>query len=169
MNALQNDFLKSVVPAAQAAQRKWSVPASVTIAQAILESGWGQSALARKAYNFFGIKAVAHATPDGYVEFPTSEFVDGRRLSEMAHFARYTSPAEGFLSHAVLLATTMRYKPAMAVADAPYKFCVQLQKCGYSTNPAYAEELWTLIERYDLTQFDIKPDGPAAVAQEVAA
>ncbi|MDR3723285.1 MAG: glucosaminidase domain-containing protein [Terracidiphilus sp.] len=169
MNAQQNAFFKSIVPAAQAAQRKWCVPVSVTIAQAILESGWGQSALARKAYNFFGIKAAAHAAPDGYAEFPTKEFVDGRRVSEMARFARYASPAEGFAAHAVLLATTVRYKPAMAVAADPYKFCVQIQKCGYSTNPAYAEELWTLIERFDLTQYDIKPDGPAAAAQEVAA
>ncbi len=61
MNAQQNAFLKMAVPGAQAAQKKWGVPASVTIAQAILESGWGASSLAKQANNFFGIKAVASA------------------------------------------------------------------------------------------------------------
>ena len=169
MNAQQNAFLKSVVPAAQAAQRKWSVPASVTIAQAILESGWGASALARKANNFFGIKAVAHANPDGYMEFPTTEFVDGRRLTEMAKFAHYASPVDSFDAHAVLLSLTARYKPAMAAAGDPSRFAAELQLCGYSTNPQYATELRKLIAEFDLIQYDIPPDGPAAAAREVAA
>jgi len=162
MNAQQNDFLKSVVPAAQAAQRKWGVPASVTIAQAILESGWGQSALARQANNFFGIKATAHADTSSYTEFPTSEFVDGRRVSEMAKFARYASPAASFDAHAVLLALTARYKPAMAVRNNAAAYALELQVCGYSTNPAYGSELGNLIRLYDLTQYEIPPEDPAA-------
>lgn len=162
MNAAQNAYFKLAVPAAQAAQKKWGVPASVTIAQGALESGWALSALARKANNFFGIKAVAHANPDGYMEFTTAEFIDGRRITEMAKFARYATPEASFDAHAVLLSTTMRYKPAMAVAHDPAQFCTALQKCGYSTNPRYAAELLELIQQYDLTQYDLKPDGPAA-------
>lgn len=168
MNAQQNAFLKSAVPAAQAAALKWSVPASITIAQAILESGWGTSALARKANNFFGIKAVASASLGAYVEFTTAEFVDGRRVQELAKFARYPSPAASFEAHAVLLATITRYKPAMAVCADPSRFAAELQLCGYSTNPNYATGLRTLINEFDLTQYDIRPDDPAA-AQEVAA
>lgn len=155
MNALQNAFFKLVVLPAQTAMRKWGVPASITISQAILESGWGRSALSRVANNFFGIKAVANASPDGYAEFPTTEFVDGRRLSEMAKFARYPSPAASFDAHAILLATTTRYKPAMGQSHDPAAFAQQLQKCGYSTNPAYAAGLMQLVTEFDLTQYDI--------------
>jgi flagellum-specific peptidoglycan hydrolase FlgJ len=167
MNQKQNDFLKMAVPAAQAAQRKWGVPASVTIAQAILESGWGNSALARVANNYFGIKAVANAAVGNYAEFPTTEFVDGRRVAALARFARYASPTASFNAHAVLLALTSRYKPAMA-AQGPLEYAQTLQRCGYSTNPNYAEMLWELVSEFDLTQFDIQPDDPA-VAREVAA
>lgn len=168
MNAQQNEFLKLAVPAAQAAQRKWGVPASVTIAQAILESGWGQSALARQANNFFGIKATAHADSGSYTEFPTTEFVDGRRVSEIAKFARYPSPTGSFDAHAVLLALTERYQPAMAVRNDAGAFASELQICGYSTNPAYGSELRSLIQLYDLSQYDTPPDDQAA-AKAVAA
>jgi flagellum-specific peptidoglycan hydrolase FlgJ len=169
MNAQQNEFLKVAAPAAQSAQKKWGVPASVTIAQAILESGWGQSALAKQANNFFGIKAVANANAASYEEFPTTEFVDGRRVSEMAKFARYPTPTDGFTAHGLLLAMVTRYKPAMAVCTDPKAFAAALQSCGYSTNPSYAALLDQLIADYDLTQYDIKPDGPAAAAQQTAA
>lgn len=168
MNQAQNQFLKMAVPAAQAAQRKWGVPASVTIAQAILESGWGQSALARKANNFFGIKAVANADSGSYAEFPTSEFVDGRRVSEMAKFARYATPAASFEAHAVLLAMTTRYKPAMNFWCDPASFAAEIQRCGYSTNPNYAVGLMKLVDEFDLAQYDVPPNDPAR-AQEVAA
>lgn len=169
MNAQQSTFLKTVVPAAQATQRKWGVPSSVTIAQAICESSdkqgrWGQSALARVANNYFGIKAVAHADAAHYAEFATHEFVDGRSTSQMARFARYASPSESFLAHGTLLALTGRYQPAMAAARDVPLFCEQLQACGYSTNPHYAETLMKLIRQYDLTQYDLSPDAPASQA-----
>src|ERR1039458_8854383 len=71
--------LHAVVAAAQAAQRKWRVPASVTLAQWIFESSWGTSELARTANNYFGIKAHQGAAPGTYCEFITPEFVDGQR------------------------------------------------------------------------------------------
>ena len=169
MTEKQNAFLKSAVPAAVLAQQKWGVPASVTIAQAILESGWGQSALAKQANNFFGIKAAASAAPASYAEFTTDEFIDGRRVRELAKFARYATPAASFDAHATLLALTSRYKPAMAFCGDPLRFLSELHLCGYSTNPNYAADLQKLITEFDLTQYDIKPDGPAAAAEEAAA
>ncbi len=168
MNAQQNAFLQSVVPGAQAAEKKYGIPASVTLAQAILESGWGQSALAKKANNFFGIKAVG-AIAGSYVEFPTEEFVDGRRVREMAKFARYPSPAASFDAHAVLLSLSPRYEPAMAACGDPSQFAQELQACGYSTNPNYAAALRKLIAEFNLSQYDLEPDGPAVAAREVAA
>jgi flagellum-specific peptidoglycan hydrolase FlgJ len=172
MNALQNAFLTMAVPAAQAAQRRWSVPASVTIAQAILESsnaaGWGQSELTRTANNLFGVKAHHLTDPSSYVELPTHEVLNNHLDLVEARFERYETPAESFEDHAKLLAMARRYRPAMAVRGDVQSFCEQLERCGYSTNPQYAETLEKLIRIYDLTQYDVPPDDPAK-AQEVAA
>lgn len=172
MNAQQNRFLQTVVPAAQAAQRKWGVPASITIAQAILESsnnlGWGQSQLAREYNNYFGIKAAHNAAPNTYVELPTHEYVNGAEVTEEAEFVRYADPGQSFEAHARLLVLASRYRPAMAVRNDPAAFACQLQACGYSTSPTYASGLCRLIRIYDLTQYDVPPDDPAQEA-EVAA
>jgi flagellum-specific peptidoglycan hydrolase FlgJ len=171
VNGLQNAFLKMVIPAAQAAQRKWGIPASVTIAQSILESsnqlGWGQSQLAREANNYFGIKAEHLAKPGTYVEFPTKEYVHGKIQVEEADFARYEDVNGSFEAHAKLLAVAQRYRPAMAVAKDPEAFARQLQLCDYSTNPTYASGLTHLISLYDLTQYDVPPD-PTATQAKVA-
>lgn len=171
VNALQRTFLDTIAPWAQAAQRKWAVPASVTMAQAILESsnekGWGQSDLARECNNFFGIKAAHSAAPNTYKTFSTHEYVGGELVTVPAEFARYDSPAESFEAHARLLARARRYWPAMRVRTSPEAFAEELQLCGYSTNPNYGRSLATLIRLYDLTKYDVRPDGPAAV-QEAA-
>jgi flagellum-specific peptidoglycan hydrolase FlgJ len=161
VNSTEQTFLTNTVLAAQQAQRQFGIPACITIAQATLESGWGQSALARQANNYFGVKANAKATPAQYAEFPTEEFVDGRKVEEMARFARYSTPAAGFEAHAYLLNMALRYRPAMAVKNDPAKFAQALQDCGYSTNPNYAALLMKLVREFDLEQYDILPGSPA--------
>ena len=172
MNAQQNAFLRLTVPMAQAAQRKYGVPASVTIAQAIIESsnalGWGKSQLAREANNFFGIKATDQKNPDHYIELATHEVLKNHIELIEAKFARYEDPAESFEAHARLLAVAHRYEPCMATANDPELFCMRLQQCGYSTNPSYGVTLYKLIKDYDLTQYDVPPEPPAKAA-EVAA
>lgn len=164
VNQKQSDFLQRTVGAAQHSQRVTGVPASITLAQAILESGCGQSALAVRSNNYFGIKA---RVGEDYREFSTYEFVDGRRVREIARFARYPSPAESFRAHAALLATLPRYRPAMAVCSYPQAFAEQLQACRYSTDPNYARKLMELVDQFDLTQYDVPPDTDPA--KEVAA
>lgn len=161
VNAAQSEFMRVVVPAAQYSQRRFGVPASVTIAQAILESGWGRSDLATHCGNYFGIKAGAHATPDTYEEFPTTEYVNGAPLHEMARFVRYPNASLCFGAHARLLACAPRYAPAMAARNDPAEFAQRLQACGYSTNPDYAHLLDVLMHDYDLTQYDLTPEPPA--------
>ena len=169
MTPQESEFLKTTAPAAQFSQRMCGVPASITIAQAILESGWGKSELAREGNNFFGIKAV-HAAGIGaansYIEFNTIEYEHGVKVTIPADFARFRTVTGGFISHARLLAIAPRYKPAMAVRNDAAKFAEQLQLCGYSTNPNYAAMLMTLVKEFNLTQYDAPPD-PAA-QQEVA-
>lgn len=174
MNSLQAAFLRVTVPPAQAAQRKWEVPASVTLTQAILESsnseGWGQSQLAREYNNYFGIKAEHLSDPETYVDMPTAEFVRGELEHVEAPFERYDSLAGSFDDHARLLATARRYQPAMAARSDPGAFAAALQKCGYSTAPTYGSRLVAIMRLYDLQQYDIPPDGTAAAAaKEVAA
>jgi len=158
--------LKIVVPAAQESAQRWGVPASVTLAQWIVESSWGESKLAILANNFFGVKALQPNTPDTYEEFPTAEYEGGKRVIVAALFQKYATEAGSFDEHARLLATAARYKPAMAVAHIPTAFACALQKCGYSTSPTYAAGLSELIREFNLTQYDTVP--PAA-AQEQAA
>jgi flagellum-specific peptidoglycan hydrolase FlgJ len=164
----QRAFIASLVDGARASQEAWGVPASITIAQAIQESGWGKSELAIKARNYFGVKAVQDAA---YVQFPTNEVLkDGRTVRELAHFAFYRSPAESFDAHGKLLATHVRYQPAMAAVDDPAAFALQLQACGYSTDPNYPSELMRLVKQFNLTQYDTPlPPNPGSAAREMAA
>jgi flagellum-specific peptidoglycan hydrolase FlgJ len=170
MNELQSIFLKNAVPGALQSQRETGIPASITIAQAILESsnklGWGQSYLARKYNNYFGIKAIHGAMPDSYVELETPEVVHGKTVVELARFARYLIPADSFKAHGRLLSISARYAPAMAVRNDPAQFAAQLQKCGYSTNPNYAQALMKLVAEFDLTQYDVpQATSPAMPAE----
>ena len=165
MNAKEMLFLRQIVPAAQATMKVSGVPASVTIAQAILESGWGDSLLARQANNFFGIKAEHLGEPDSYEAFPTAEYQNGTRVMVEAEFEWFPTVTDCFEDHAGLLSQASRYAPAMAAKGNAIAFAHQLQICGYSTNrpplaakpPFYADELIQLIDEFDLEQYDVKP------------
>ena len=169
MTQAESIFLSKTTPAAMATARQYGVPASIALAQAICESGWGKSKLATQANNYFGVKATHLTDPETYVEMPTEEFVHGVEKSELADFERYISATESFKAHARLLSMAERYKPAMAVAADPDHFAIELQQCGYSTSPSYAVELMMLVKEYDLQQYDVKPEtAPAAPAGEKA-
>jgi flagellum-specific peptidoglycan hydrolase FlgJ len=159
-------FLKARVPGAIESHRLYGVPASITLAQAALESGWGLSQLSREAFNDFGIKAAQDASE--YCELRTKEFINGIEKDVMAKFARYSSLADGFAHHALLLARSKRYAPAMAVAADAAKFADELQMCGYSTNPNYAAGLMQLVRQFNLTQYDTEPEPPAQAKEQAA-
>lgn len=153
-NPQQVDWLHQMIPAAQASQAKYAIPASVTLAQCILESGWGSTTLAKTSCNFFGVKAHHLNDPTTYTEFPTAEYESGRRVMIRALFEKYPSATSSFEDHARLLAMSPRYAPAMAERSDPLAFAEQLQACGYSTSPTYGKTLATIIHAYDLTQYD---------------
>jgi flagellum-specific peptidoglycan hydrolase FlgJ len=147
----EQKFLSVAIPAAQLTQAKYRVPASITVAQAILESGWGKSGLSVQANNYFGVKAVQG---EDYVDFRTTEYVRGVKEIVLAEFAKYHSMAESFAAHAKLLATLKRYAPAMAVANDPRAFAVAIKLGGYSTAADYPQELMTLVGEFNLAQYD---------------
>ncbi len=156
-------------PAAQASEREFGVPASVTLAQAKFESAdangnAGRSKCALEANNYFGIKAVGN---EDYCQFPTKEFKTGKPYVEpKAHFAKYASVEESFIAHGRLLSTLSRYRPAMESAHDPIAFAAQLQRCGYSTNEKYASLLTSEIRIYQLQQYDLPPEPPTPAKQE---
>ena len=151
----QTDFISKVVSGAQAGQQKYGVLASMTIAQAILESGWGQHTIAN---NLFGIKV--NGTIGKTVTVSTKEFVNGDYVNTVAAFRTYDSTADSVTDHSMFLAQNPRYKNLLGCKDYT-KSCELLQQDGYATEPDYAVQLIGLIKEYKLDQYDTLPVKPA--------
>ena len=149
----QQAFISLVAPGAVAAQQRFGVPASVTIAQAIEESAWGQSSLAARYHNLFGIKG---AGPAGSVTLPTKEYENGSWVTIDAQFAVYRNDAESIAGHAELLATSGYYARAMADRAYPDAFANDLTGV-YATDPDYGANLIALMKLYNLYQYDTAP------------
>jgi spore coat assembly protein SafA len=146
-----NAFIDSIAADAIRSQRTTGVPASVTIAQAILESGWGRSELTRQANNYFGIKGTG---PAGSVTMRTREVFNGREVYVNAQFRKYNSAAESFADHAQFFIRNPRYATAMRHTNDAFRFAAEIHKAGYATDPNYTNLLHRLMREYDLTRFD---------------
>jgi flagellum-specific peptidoglycan hydrolase FlgJ len=149
----QQAFIDAVAPGAIAAQRRYGVPASVTIAQAIDESGWGQSTLASQDHNLFGIKGTG---PAGSVSLPTQEYQNGQLVTSTSSFRAYNNTAESIDDHGRLLATSGYYRKSMADRRNPDAFARSLTGI-YATDPSYGTKLITLMQHYDLYRYDAAP------------
>jgi flagellum-specific peptidoglycan hydrolase FlgJ len=197
LTAQQLQFLLRVTPAAIESQRKYEIPACVTVAQAILESataaGWGSSSLFRLANNPFGIKychlgsghppigSSAHGPigsspapgtddrmsrstnqpiPQDYGAFDalTWEIENGQKKFVTAQFQCFPNLDAAFAAHALLLRGP-RYRPAFAWRGDWKQFAERLgpktspldmEHCGYSTNPSYSAELIKIVNLYRL-------------------
>src|SRR5690348_5019167 len=112
----KQDFLNAANAAALAASRTSGFPAGITVAQAALESNWGNSQLARDAHNYFGIKA--HGAHER-VSYPTFECVSGKTIRVTADFACYHSMAECFAYCDRLTAAVGCYAEAPACGHTP--------------------------------------------------
>jgi LysM repeat protein len=146
-----NAFIDSIAADAIRNQRETGVPASVTIAQAILESDWGRSKLAREANNFFGLKGTG---PAGSVTMRTREVINGREVYVNAPFRKYHTPQECFADRARLFAQSPRYARAMQYTHDAFRFAEEIHKAGYATDPKYTDKLHRIMRQYNLTQFD---------------
>jgi hypothetical protein len=148
-------FLNLAGGAARTSATRTGVPASITVAQAILESDWGRSGLAQSASNYFGVKALGGLGDDGVVWMPTAEYTPGGQLYQtVSAFRAYKSLSDSILDHDQLLARLDRYAPAMQVATDPRQFAHLLVQGGYATDPAYADKLISLMDQYNLYQLD---------------
>jgi hypothetical protein len=151
----QMAFLNTAAQAARQGQALTGVPASVTVAQAILESDWGRSTLAQNANNYFGMKVMGTLGNDGLVWMPTSEYDDSGQLYQTTSaFRAYKSLADSTADHDRLLGSAARYSSAMQSAGDPKQFATLIAEAGYSTDPSYADKLVALMDRYNLYQLD---------------
>jgi LysM repeat protein len=122
------------------------IPASITMAQGILESGAGTSVLSRNSNNHFGIKCKEDWTGGKY-------YHDDDKPQEC--FRVYNDPAESFADHSDFLLTRPRYAPLFQLSITSYKYWAYgLKEAGYATNPKYAQLLIGYIEEYKLADLD---------------
>lgn len=125
----------------------FGIPASITLAQGILESGSGRGRLATQANNHFGIKCHDWTGPRIFHDDDT----------EQECFRKYDNPNQSYRDHSLFLANRRRYENLFRYNSNDYKSWAKgLKKAGYATDPKYAHKLIALIERYELYRYDKK-------------
>ena len=153
--AAKRAFIERLAPYAETLQQQYNILPSVTLAQAILESDWGQSELASKYHNLFGVKGTAQQQT---AIMSTKEFQHGKWVTVRARFRVYPSDQAAMRDHALLFVNGTswnRRQYAAVVAAQDYHTAARaLQQAGYATDPKYASKLVSVIQQYKLTQYD---------------
>jgi len=136
-------FVAAIWQHAKRAARELGVDARALIAQAALETGWGQRGIrhadGRNSHNLFGIKA--SGWNGERANSTTHEYRGGVRNNETAEFRSYASPADSFADYVRLLKTSPRYRKALQAGNNVREFASNLQQAGYATDPDYAEKI----------------------------
>ena len=154
------EFISLFGPIAREDMRRSGIPASITLAQAALESGWGKTAKS-SFRNLFGIKGKGNA---GSALVWTHEIRDGgRREVKQDYFAQYASYLDSINAHSVYLLTAkrkkglngLRYGEALTHIFEPDIFAHKLKEGGYATSPTYAEKLINLMKGHNLYKWDV--------------
>ena len=140
------DYIRKYRKIAVDEMKRYHVPASITLAQGLLESGAGKSQLARKSNNHFGIKC--------------GKYWEGRtvRANDDAPnecFRAYRHPKDSYRDHSKFLRGGTRYASLFKLKITDYKGWARgLKRCGYATSPTYANQLINIIELYKLHHYD---------------
>lgn len=144
------NFIQSVAPGAIQGWNKYGVLPSITVAQAILESGWGSSTLSTRAHNLFGIKGSYNGH---YVNMPTREVYNGQSVYINDNFRAYANNSESVEDHGNFLYVNSRYRNLLG--DTNYvSVANKLRQDGYATDPSYARLLIQLVQENGLNQLD---------------
>lgn len=147
-----NQFIALLLTDAQAAYQETNVPVSFTIAEAALESGWGESQLAKEGKNLFGVKA--DKSWDGAtIVMKTREFRHGQWVMEDAHWRKYSSWQACMVDHGKFLRTNPRYEECFQ-CDGGEDFARAVARCGYATDPDYATKLIATMKAHGMQHFD---------------
>ncbi|MFC0290012.1 glucosaminidase domain-containing protein [Bombilactobacillus bombi] len=146
----QVEFLKRIKAGSINSWQQYQILPSITAAQAILESGWGNSQLAQKYNNLFGIKGSNNGQA---IVLPTGEEVNGTNITIDSQFRVYASWDESMADHGIFLNNNSRYHNLLGIQD--YRQVAQLlQQDGYATASNYAQALIRIIERNNLQAWD---------------
>lgn len=145
-------FLDLIAPAARASHRASGIPASFTLAQAALESGWGASKLSTLGRNLFGVKA-DKAWKGEVLMMQTKEFENGRPVMVMARWRQYPTWAACLADRVEFFKRNKRYAACFKETTGE-GWCRAVAAAGYATDPAYAAKLLAMIKGRDLTRFD---------------
>ena len=149
-NASQQAFIQSVAPGAIQGWNEYKVLPSITVAQAIVESGWGRSTLSTQAHNLFGIKGSYNGNS---VVMRTREVYGVRSVYVNANFRAYANNSESVTDHGRFLNVNSRYSNLLG--DTNYvSVANKLQQDGYATDPSYANTLIRFVQTYNLNQLD---------------
>lgn len=147
-------FIKAIAPEAQAMQNQYHIKASITMAQAILESNWGTSKLASQYHNLFGIKGTG---PNSKL-MTTKEYTRGKWVVIKDRFKVYPSWSASIKDHTQLMLNGTQYKQEnyeRVIKAKNYREAAQaLQDANYATDPDYASKLINVIKTYNLDKYD---------------
>jgi LysM repeat protein len=168
----QDEYIRRFKVIAMREMERSGVPASIKLAQGILESGAGSSKLARSANNHFGIKCGSNWNGDTYFREDDDYDEEGRLIKSC--FRQYRNAEASFVAHSEFLrdpAKSFRYGFLFRLDPADYKAWANgLRTSGYATNPSYPELLISIIERNNLQQFDqssVVIDNPGVVTTPI--
>jgi peptidoglycan hydrolase-like protein with peptidoglycan-binding domain len=151
----KEEFINSIKEGGLKGKADYGILPSLTIAQAILESGWGSSKLSQEAKNLFGIKAFSN-WEGRKVTLPTTEWYGDQKQMVDADFRGYDTFNDSIEDHSRLL-SNRRYKPVRDSTD--YKeACQKIYECGYATDSNYSSKLIKIIEDNRLYEFDSVSD-----------
>jgi flagellum-specific peptidoglycan hydrolase FlgJ len=158
----QEIFIAKIAAAAVADYKDSKVLPSITIAQAILESSWGDSGLTAKANNLFGIKGKG---PAGSVTMATKEHVGGKIITVDAAFRKYNTWAESIADHSKLL-QNKRYAAVLTARDG-VTAAYAIKAAGYATDVNYPKLLIDIINKYKLYQYDVEAQKGAEFVDKI--
>ena len=160
----QTQFISEVRPYAERAAARLGIDPDILVAQAALETGWGQfvprNAQGESSHNYFGIKADSRWEGE-QVTHRTKEFLGGRARSQVASFRAYSSAQQSFEDYAEFVASQPRYQQALNASSA-HSYLNELQRAGYATDPHYADKIMGILPR-------LRPDASMAAQQSLDA
>ncbi|MGB3068306.1 MAG: glycoside hydrolase family 73 protein [Ottowia sp.] len=149
---IPSEFIMRLTTGAVVSAKATGVPASISIAQAALESAWGESGLAKTGNNLFGIKADSRWRGE-ILTLQTKEFIRGQWVVVPAKWRKYASWQESIDDHAAFLKQNPRYQPCFQCLKAE-AFAQALAKAGYATDPGYADKVIGLMNQHKLQVLD---------------
>jgi flagellum-specific peptidoglycan hydrolase FlgJ len=164
----QQNFITSISSETITACKQTNLFPSLMIAQACLESNYGQSKLSILHNNYFGVKASA-AWTGSTVNYQTKEFVNNKLITIKQAFRSYQTRADGFIDRVRFLQVNKRYSiNGVFSSRTPEEQAKAFLKAGYATDPAYPQKLIDIMSKYKLKQYDIQCNIPLSISTTIS-